>query len=973
MSMFRTVVKSIGVLLGVGGREIAGASSLRTLGSSSRGDGQDQPSDLDYPGAPTAFSLECSTKSGRFPRRFWSRSSARERPGYEISVWFAELKLLTATCCTFSTLLFLMLCLILPCLVAGASDTPLVPLREGWMLQSSARVEEKGDVLSTINYSPRGWYSTAIPSTVLAVLVDHQVYPDPNFGMNLRSIPGTSYPIGQNFSNLPMPEDSPFRVPWWYRTEFSVPNDYGSRQVWLNFGGINYSANIWLNGREIAASRVVQGMWRVWEFDVSEAIHPGEKNVLAVEVFPPQPDDLAITFVDWNPLPPDKDMGIWRNVWLSTSGPAELRYPQVVTHFDSPALSVAHLTVRAQLSNATGRVLKGMLKGKIANERFEQPVELAPHQVTDVSFSPEKFPQLNFLRPRVWWPAELGGQWQYNLDLEFDLGGSISDRLSTPFAIREITSELTPQGYRLFKINGRKILIRGAGWSSDMLLRPLPQKVESEISYVRDMHLNAIRLEGKLEDDHFFETCDREGILVMAGWCCCDHWEKWKDWKTEDYTVSAESLRDQIRRLRNHPCLLAWLNGSDNPPPETVEQTYIKILKEEHWPNPYLSSASAKPTTVTGKSGVKMTGPYDYVAPSYWLEDKTHGGAYGFNTETSPGPAIPPVASLRRFLPEDKLWPINEVWDFHAGGGQFKDVKVFTNALNGRYGEATSLEDYAEKAQLMAYEGERAMFEAYGRNKYTSTGVIQWMLNNAWPSIIWHLYDYYLRPGAGYFGTKKACEPLHIQYSYDDQSVVVVNSFDHEINRLKATAKVYNLDLSTMFSKSVEVDSAPDSSTRTFNLPRIDGLSKTYFVRLLLENGSGKVVSRNFYWLSAQPDASDWKSSTWYYTPISSYADLTGLQTLSKIGLRIMNRTQARNGHTVTHVFVENPTSHLAFFVHLQITKGRSGEEVVPVFWEDNYFELMPWEKREITATYRTEDLGTVAPVVKVDGWNLER
>ena len=191
-----------------------------------------------------------------------------------------------------------------------------------------------------------------------------------------------------------------------------------------------------------------------------------------------------------------------------------------------------------------------------------------------------------------------------------------------------------------------------------------------------------------------------------------------------------------------------------------------------------------------GATGVKMTGPYEYIAPSYWYLDTKFGGAHGFNTETSPGPAPPPIESLRRMLPEDKLWPINPAWDYHAGGGAFKDIHVFTEALNARYGTAASVEDYARKAQMMAYEGHRAMFEAFGRNKYTSTGVIQWMLNNAWPGLIWHLYDWYLRPGGSYFGAKKANQPLHVQYSYDDRSVVVVNSFYQPFTRMRVVARV---------------------------------------------------------------------------------------------------------------------------------------------------------------------------------------
>jgi len=664
-------------------------------------------------------------------------------------------------------------------------------------------------------------------------------------------------------------------------------------------------------------------------------------------------------------------MGIWRGVYLAASGPVALRYPQVITHVDLPSLKVAHLTVNAELRNATAKLVKGTLRGQIGNIHFSQEVELVPRQVEQITLAPEKFPQLNVSNPRLWWPAKLGPQNLYTLDLEFATGGMISDRQTLQFGMREITSELSEQSYRIFKINGEKILIRGAGWAPDMLLRASPERQEAEIRYVKDMNLNTIRLEGKLEDEHFLEVCDHEGILVLAGWCCCDHWERWGNWKEEDYSVSAESLKDQVRRLRSHPCLLDWLNGSDNPPVPKVEQTYIDVLKEYHWPNPYQSSATQKPTSITGKTGLKMTGPYEYVAPAYWLEDKEGGGAHGFNTETSPGPAVPPVESLRQFIPQDHLWPIDDYWNFHAGGGAFRTLGVFTRALNERYGTATSLEDYIWKAQLMAYEGERAMFEAFGRNKYVSTGVIQWMLNNAWPSLIWHLYDYYLRPAGGYFGTKKACEPLHIQYSYDDASVVVVNSLYKVFPKLRATAKVYNLDLSEKSSKTETLDVSADSSTKVFVMAPVEGLTTTYFLKLSLEDAGGKSLSSNFYWLSTKPDVSDWKNSTWYFTPISSYADLTGLKGLPPVQLKVSSRVEHKNGEDVTRVDISNPTSHLAFSVHLRITKGKGGEEVLPILWEDNYFPLMPGEKRQVSATYRQAALAGAEAVVEVDGWNV--
>jgi exo-1,4-beta-D-glucosaminidase len=854
-----------------------------------------------------------------------------------------------------------------------ASGGARVVLHDGWQVQSSAKIAKNGAVLSTAGYKPAGWYPTSVPSTVVGALVANKVYPDPYYGMNLRSIPGTAYGVGENFSNIAMPDDSPFAKSWWYRKEFKAPAEYAGKQVWLHFDGINYGANIWLNGHRVAAADQVAGAWRLYEFNVTGLVKQGVANVLAVEVYAPKPNDLAITFVDWNPLPADKDMGLWRDVYLTASGSVGIRWPQVITHFDLPSLDIAHLTVNAEVRNAMATKIHGTLQGKIEGTEFSQDVDLAPDETREVTFSPDKFSQLNIRNPRVWWPAELGAQNLYTLNLKFVTDGKTSDQQTAQFGIREITSELTDKKFRLFRINGRNILIRGAGGTFDMFLRADPNRQDAEIRYVKDMHLNTIRLEGKLEDEHFLETCDREGILVLAGWCCCDHWERWKNWKPEDFKISAESLRDQIRRLRNHPCMLDWLNGSDNPPPADVEKASIRVLQQCHWPDPYQSSATGRPTTVTGPTGLKMTGPYEYVVPSYWLEDHTHGGGYGFNTETSPGPAVPPLASLREFIPPDKLWPINKTWDFHAGGGQFKNIQVFTDALNARYGQATSVEDFVEKSQLMTYEGERAMFEAYGRNKYVSTGVIQWMLNNAWPSIIWHLYDYYLRPAGGYFGAKKACEPLHIQYSYDDASVVVVNSLYRSFDHLQAGVKVYDLNLHEVFSTEKNLAAPEDSVARVVVIPAMKDLSTTYFVKLTLQDDSGEVVSSNFYWLSTKPDVSDWDKSEWWGTPIKSYADFTALQSLPKVAVKVSSETEQAPGKGTVRVKVENPSSHLAFFIHLKVTQGEGGQEVLPILWEDNYFSLLPGETRRVTATYRQEDLGGATPVVSVDGWNVAR
>jgi len=743
-----------------------------------------------------------------------------------------------------------------------------ITLQDGWAVQSSAKVSGGGEQVSSPGFDASGWYKTTAPKTVFAVLVENGVYKDPYFGMNLRSIPGIEYPIGGQLANLDMPAGSPYAVPWWYRREFEVPKQFKGRTVWMSFRGLNYRAEIWINGKKVAGSDEVVGAFRRYEFDVTAFVHEGGKNVVALAVSAPKAGELGITFVDWNPAPPDKDMGLWQEVTLSESGPVSIRHAFVASKLDLPSTEKAHLTIRAQLQNASASPVKGTLKGKITGGgkpiEFSQSVELNAKESREVVLAPDTIAALNIEKPRLWWPFQMGEPFLHNLTLEFQLEkDGVSDSQSQSFGIVQTDSELTPEGYRLFKVNGKPVLVRGAGWTPDMMLRVDESRRAAEFRYVKEMGMNTIRLEGKLEDEAFFDRADRDGILVMAGWCCCDAWEKWNKWGDENRHVSVDALRDQMLRLRKHPSLLVWLNGSDNPPPPEREQAYLAVEKATSWPRPVISSATAKKTEVTGESGVKMSGPYEYVSPNYWLVDTKNGGAYGFNTETSPGPAVPPLEELQSMFPADKVWPINEFWDYHAGGGVFKTIKVYTSALESRYGKANDAADFAWKSQATTYEGERAMFEAYSRNKYKSTGVIQWMLNNSWTGIIWHLYDYSLRPAGGYFGTKKALEPLHVQFSYDDRGIAVVNNTQQPEKALKVVAKVYSLDAKELFSKEASTDLDADGVARLFAIPEPPADNTTYFLSLQLLRSSGEILSRNFYWLSTKPDILDFSKTGW--------------------------------------------------------------------------------------------------------------
>jgi exo-1,4-beta-D-glucosaminidase len=798
-----------------------------------------------------------------------------------------------------------------------------------------------GAAISAPAYSANGWYPVTVPCTVLAGLVQNGEYPDLYVGKNLQKVPTER-----------------FDGPWWYRTTFKLPEAQRGRRVWLTFNGINYRAQVWVNGKQIADPGTARGAYRRLEFDMTAVAHyGGTPNVVAVSVAPPAAADLAITFVDWNPPAPDRNMGLWQDVSVTTTGPVRIENPYVATDLALPSLNSVRLTVYADVTNGSDNPVSGVLSGKIGTSSvtFAQPVSLAAHETRTVQFAPDRFAQLALANPRIWWPWQLGKQERYDLDLKFTVGGTVSDRSASRFGIRKVTSRLNAQNRRIFTVNGVDLLILGAGYTPDLLQRRTfadrPHWQEDRIRYVRAMNLNTIRLEGKLEDDAFYDLCDQYGVLVMAGWCCCSSWERWQSWQDEQRTVAQDSLTYQICRARTHPSMLAWLNGSDNPPPADVEQMYLATESRLAWPCPVLSSAQEEATTVTGPSGVKMRGPYGWVPPVYWLSDRDAGGAWGFNTEVGPGATPPTAEGLESFLPADHRWPVDDHWAYHAFNGR-RSADDFMRALEGRYGKASSLSDYAWKAQAQSYESMRAMFEAFSRNKFEATGEIQWMLNTAWPSLTWNLYDYDLRPGGTYFAAKVGSEPLHILYSYDDRSIVATNNLATPHPGMTATIEVFNSDGTRPFQRAMPCDVPANDKTVLFTLPDLPAVTPTYFLRLTLADTNRQPVSTNSYWLSTRPDVMDWQRRDWWTTPTSSYADYTELARLPHVTLA----TKAGPG--------------IAMMVRLKLMRGNTGAEVRPVFWDDGYFLLPPGESRSLTVHFRTADLHGAKPQIAAECFN---
>jgi exo-1,4-beta-D-glucosaminidase len=841
-----------------------------------------------------------------------------------------------------------------------------------WQIQSSAKAQESGDEVSSAGLSTRDWYPVSGRATVMAGLLENGKYENLFYGDNLRAV------------EEPDASGTMFVIPWWYRTEFTVVEGAPGIRTVLRINGLIPSADVWLNGNRVADQATVAGAYPVHELDVTRWIHAGT-NTLALRVHPGDPrTSLSIGWVDWNPTPPDNNMGPWRGVDIVRTGPVEIRFPQVAATLSLPDLARAALTVKVEARNLDASAHDATITGVVAGVSLRRMIHLAPGQTQTVSFSPKTDPGLDLNHPQVWWPVGMGAHPLYSLQVAAAVDDAISDRASATFGIRSVSSHLTQQGYHQFVINGKPVLVRGAGWAPDMFLRDDPKRMEAEFSYIVNLGLNTIRSEGKLEDARFYDLADRDGIMILAGWECCDKWESWaktggEPWDASDEKVAAASMASEARLLRNHPSVIGFLIGSDNAPPAAIAKMYVDTLHAEDWSLPIIAAAADQATTETGPSGMKMAGPYSWIPPVYWYANKL-GGAFGFDSEVSAGASIPLLDDLTRMLSPQELealWKYPQERQFHASAAWsiFATIAPFDIALGKRYGPPKSLEDYVAKSQLENYDNVRAQFEAFNARMDAakpSTGVIYWMLNNAWPSLHWHLYDYFLNPAGGYFGAKIANEPVHIQYSYDTRAIMLVNHTLNNEHGLQAMILVRNLDGGVSYERRLQdIDLAGNGTRQLATLPAVAGLSRVYFIELELASATGKPISRNVYWLSTQTDELDWAHSNWYLTPVTQYADLTPLQSLPTVTSEVRATMRHEGAEDIAAVTLTVPPSSraVALFQHVSIRRSAGSELMLPILWSDNDVTLWPGESLTLTAHFATP--GAATPVVEVTGWNV--
>ena len=858
-------------------------------------------------------------------------------------------------------------------------------LKSGWKIQSSeklAGIEDKS--VSENGFDVSGWYEGVVPGTVMGALTDSKVFEDPTFGINMKNVDRTL-----------------FQQPWWYRTTFSLAANDLQKNISLRFDGINYRADLWINGQKVESMNNFAGTYKIFTFNINNYIKEGE-NTLALKVQQHADGEYSIGFVDWNPLPVDRNMGIFREVFLEIDHGVKIRSPFIYAKVDTVSKSAADLYVQAEIVNSTDKPVEGIFSLDYEVGKLEQKVTIDANDTLSVRLSPADFNQLSVKNVELWWPNGMGKPSLYKMKAEFKVGNKIYDSVEKKYGIREIRSYLNEHKDRTFEINGKFVLLKGGGWADDIFLRDTRKSVEAQMRYIHHMGLNSIRCEGFWgKDENLYDLCDEYGVLVMIGWNC--HWE-WEEYllkpthekyggavTPEDIQLMADSWKDQMLWLRNHPSIYVWMLGSDKLPHPDLEMKYIELFEKYDPSRSYITSAGGAGTEnnnivaevplisdISGPTGMKMLGPYAWTPPHYWFTDTMLGGAYGFNTETCPGATIAPLASLKKMMPEKAIWPIDKTyWEYHTGRNEFTSLDRDITAINERYGKSSDIEEFVHKAQVNNYEIMRPQFEAFIAHKPKSTGLVQWQLNSAWPKLIWQLYDTYLQPNGSFYGVKKACAPLHAIYRYGFDDIYLANEDLNDAKNLTVKIRVFDINSKEIFADEWKGEIPSNISKFIYKMPEIKNLTPVYFLDLRIVNEAGQEVDNNFYWLSTKKDVLDYEGSKklpWpYYTPTKSFADYKELDKLPKIKLEYDYQYGKDDQFGIVTLKVKNPTETVAFFNFFDVIDSQTTQPVLPIYWNDNYVSLLPGEERTYEAKFFLTDMKGEKPVIEIRGWNVEK
>ena len=898
----------------------------------------------------------------------------------------------------------------------GSSAVTNLGAGNGWKVLTSATATQSGAQISTPGFSTSGWLTVAndgggAPGTEIAALLQNGACPNVFFSANMKSCFGSMSKVGADTI-------AQFSVPWWYRTDFAAPP--AGRDAKLVVNGVVGAADAWVNGTQVATSATVTGAYAREVFDITGLLRPGA-NSLALEVHPNDPSRmLTLDNVDWSQIPPDNNTGIQFPVQLQAGGPL-LVGDAHVNQSTAANLSSSALTVKADVTNTSGTSQTGTVSATITPPggsspiNVSQSVTVAAGATQTVTFAPNSFPALTIAAPRIWWPYQLGAQPLYTLAASVAQGGATLDSTSETFGIRTVTSYLTgastaaPDGVRAFKVDDVPLVIRGGGWDPDLFLRYDPADTAKQIGLIKAMGLNTIRLEGHLMPADWYQQMDAAGILVNAGYQCCDFWEdtSYSGAVQAEYQLTAGSV-GQV--LRNHPSVFSF-QWSDNAPTGAQESLALKGFAAADYPGPFISSAEYNSSPQLGPAGEKE-GPYDWVPPDYWY-DTSHfdsgdstltnaGGSWGFDSEQSGGDTVPSLDSIDRFLSaadQAALWKTPKANQYHANyegtghtGYSFGTLFNLDTAIADRYGAWSSLAQYVEEAQVQNYEDTRAQFEAFLDHSTDSsapaTGTLYWQLNKGWPTLLWSLYNNDGDQAGAYFGAQKADRALHAILALDNRTVTLDNLGGATQAGVTVEAKVYStagrlLDDKTSGARSL----APQQVVNKVLAPAVPTASNTvYFVELLLRQ-NGRLVDRNVYWQSTTTDVVDWSKTIGNpQATLSSYADLKALRNLPRAAISATANIGAQAGpggcDRLVTVTVANTSSTPAvgFFLRADLRRGTAAggelpgdDEVRSAIWSDNDTTLWPGETETLTATYDSADLQGATAVVSLSGWNAAK
>ena len=817
-----------------------------------------------------------------------------------------------------------------------------------WEMQDAAKVPDAPAIVSSAAFHPAGWYKATVPGTVLTTLVDNKVYPEPLYGENMRAIP-----------------ESLNKAKYWYRASVPVPLAYKGRHVWLHFEGINYSAEVSVDGHQVGSTR---GAFIRSDFDISPYAKAGAKVIVAVLVSPqphpgiPHEHTVALgtgrnggetaldgaTFLstigwDWIPAVRDRDTGIFLPATTYATGAVLVKDPFVISDL-SPSHESADLTISAKLENKSPKAVSGTIRGTINGQgeaiTFTKAVTIDGNGSAAILLDNRSIPALHIVSPKLWWPNGYGPQNLYTLKLEFISGQQTSDARTTNFGIRRIEYQAPDSDNLSLSVNGVRVMARGGDWGLDEAMKRVPrERLEAQFRMHAEAHLNIIRnWVGQSTSPDFYELADKYGLLL---------WDEFFQPNPSDGPNVADiepylaNVTDKVLRYRNHPSIAVWCARNEGYPPAALDAK-LKTIMADLDPTRLYQSSSAD-----GR-GVSSHGPYNWRSPRYYY-------AYNESFKTEVGSvSIPTLESVQGMMPQKDWETINDDWAQHdmASGAQRGDQYPASLAL--RYGHIRNLADFVRKGQLANYEAFRAMYEGRNASMFkTTTGVITWMSHPAQPSFVWQLYHYDLEPNSSLFAVKTAAEIVHVQLDESNGAIEVVNNRPEALKKLAVHATIYSFDGRVAAEHEYAVAEVSGSSTiKAAQIEYPARVSGIYFVRLRLTDGEKAVLSTNFYWQNVAQD------------------DFAGLMDLPLVTLDGTAVSRKVGDRVLVDVTLKNTTSTIALMSHLQLRHKDSELRVLPVFYSDNYISLVPGESRTVTIDAAAKDL-LDEPLVTVDGFNV--